>query len=97
MDEYLAGMAQGYLDAFDEGVSCSSSDWASYGSGRGREFQDLCKNQPAFSAESCGLTLRNLCNHYGPIIRHESELKKDADVMLQEVQDYIDQSEPEVA
>jgi uncharacterized protein (TIGR02594 family) len=97
MDEFLRGESPGYLETFSEGVSCSSSDWESYGSGRGREFQDLCKNQPAFSAESCGLTLRNLCNHYGPIVRHETELKKDADVMFQAVQNYMDESESMVA
>jgi uncharacterized protein (TIGR02594 family) len=94
MDEYLGGMSPGYLEAFAEGVSCSSSDWESYGSGRGREFQDLCKNKPAFSAESAALTLRNLCNHYGPIIRHETELKDDANTMFQDVQDYMDEEQP---
>ncbi|HZM25814.1 MAG TPA: peptidoglycan-binding domain-containing protein, partial [Gemmatimonadales bacterium] len=79
-----------YLEAFREGVSCSSSEWDSYGSGAGREFQDLCKNCPAFAVETHGLTLRNLCNHYGPIIRHEVELKREADEMFKEVQDYID-------
>jgi len=94
MDEYLRGDSPGYLEAFSEGVSCSSEDWTSYGGGRGEQFQDLCKNQPAFSVESCGLTLRNLCNHYGPINRHETELKKDADAMFQEVQDYMDANWP---
>jgi hypothetical protein len=93
MDEYIEGLSPGYLEAFAEDVSCSSSDWDSYGSGRGKEFQDLCKNQPAFSAESAALTLRNLCNHYGPIIRHEAELRADADQMFQDVQDYMDESE----
>jgi uncharacterized protein (TIGR02594 family) len=93
MDEYLRGDSPGYLEAFAEGVSCSLSDWESYGSGRGKSFQDLCKSAPAFSVETCGLTLRNLCNHYGPIIRHETELKQDADVMFQAVQDYMDESE----
>jgi uncharacterized protein (TIGR02594 family) len=97
MDEYIAGESPGYLDAFSEGVSCSDSDWESYGSGRGREFQDLCKNEPAFSAETCGLTLRNLCNHYGPIIRHETELREDADTMFQQVQHYVDSIESGVA
>lgn len=95
MDEYLRGDSPGYLEAFSEDVSCSSDDWDSYGSGRGKEFQDLCKNAPAFSAESAGLTLRNLCNHYGPIIRHEVELVGDANDMLQDVQDYMDESDVE--
>lgn len=93
MDEFATGLHPGYLDAFSEDVSCSTSDWESYGSGRGREFQDLCKNEPAFSVESCGLTLRNLCNHYGPIVRHETELRDDADRMFKDVQDYMDQQD----
>jgi len=94
MDEFLAGLHPGYLDAWSEGVSCSSSDWDNYGSGRGEEFQRLCKEAPAFSAETHGLTLRNLCNHYGPTVRHEVELRADADEMFQAVQDYMDESEP---
>jgi peptidoglycan hydrolase-like protein with peptidoglycan-binding domain len=97
MDEYLQELSPGYLEAFSEGVSCSSKDWDNYGSGRGKEFQDLCKNAPAFSAETCALTLRNLANHYGPILRKESELRPEADEMFEAVQDYIDESEPEVA
>jgi uncharacterized protein (TIGR02594 family) len=97
MDEYLRGDSPGFLEAFSEDVSCSSADWESFGDGRGREFQDLCKNAPAFSAETCGLTLRNLCNHYGPINRHETELKKAADEMFRDVQEYMDAGEPQVA
>jgi uncharacterized protein (TIGR02594 family) len=79
-----------YLGAFATGVTCSSSEWDSYGSGAGREFQDLCKSCPAFAVETHGLTLRNLCNHYGPIMRGEVELRPEADVMFKAVQDYID-------
>jgi uncharacterized protein (TIGR02594 family) len=90
MDEYLGHQTQGFLYAFAEGVSCSSADWDNYGSGRGEQFQQLCKVAPAFSAESAGLTLRNLANHYGPIIRKEVELKQEADEMFQAVQDLMD-------
>lgn len=90
LDEYAAGLSPGYLDAWSEGVSCSSSDWENYGSGRGEQFQDLCKNAPAFSAETHALTLRNLANHYGPVIRHEVELHQDAEEMFRAVQDYLD-------
>jgi len=79
-----------YLDAFEEGVSCSSSEWDCYGSGAGYHFQKLCKSCPAFACESAALTLRNLANHFGPIIRKETELKREADVMLKEVQTYVD-------
>jgi peptidoglycan hydrolase-like protein with peptidoglycan-binding domain len=95
MDEFLEGLHPGYLDAWSEGVSCSSSDWENYGSGRGKEFQELSKNAPAFSAEVHGLTLRNLCNHYGPVIRFEVTLTSDADRMFKAVQAYMDETEPE--
>jgi peptidoglycan hydrolase-like protein with peptidoglycan-binding domain len=93
MDEFTAGLHPGYLEAWSEGVSCSSDDWENYGSGRGLEFQKLCKEAPAFSAETHGLTLRNLCNHYGPVIRGEVELRRDADTMFRAVQEYLEQSE----
>jgi N-acetylmuramoyl-L-alanine amidase/Putative peptidoglycan binding domain len=79
-----------YLDTFAEGVSCSSSDWSNFGSGTGAAFQKLCKECPAFAVETCALTLRNLCNHYGPIVRHETELKREADEMFKAVQTYVD-------
>ena len=92
MDQYMRGECPGYVTTFAHGVSCSRSDWECYGSpsDRGWQFQALCKLAPAFSAESAALTLRKLCNHYGPIIREEVELKADADRMFQEVQDYVD-------
>jgi len=92
MAEYsnVANRATCYLEAFDDGVSCSESDWECVGSGDGFRFQQLCKNCPAFSVETAALTLRNLCNHYGPIIRHEAELKTSANEMFKAVQDYID-------
>ena len=89
MDEFAANHATCYLEAFAEGVSCTESEWDCYGSGRGFEFQQLCKNCPAFAVASHGLTLRNLCNHYGPIIRHEAELRGDAIDMFESVLQYM--------
>jgi hypothetical protein len=96
MDEYFEGLSPGYLEAFSEGVSCSSEDWENYGSPeeRGYQFQELSKNAPAFCAEAHGLTLRHLCNHYGPVIRMEVELRAEADQMLKLVEDYVEESEP---
>jgi len=79
-----------YLDTFAEGVTCSDSDWSNYGSGAGYNFQKLCKECPAFAVETCALTLRNLCNHYGPIVRKETELKREADDMFKAIQTYVD-------
>jgi peptidoglycan hydrolase-like protein with peptidoglycan-binding domain len=95
MDEYLHGLSPGYEDAFSEGVSCSSDDWENYGSPeeRGYQFQRLSKDAPAMAAEHCALTSRNLANHYGPYLRHETELKEDADNMLEAVAAYLDETE----
>ena len=95
MDEYSSPIyaATCYLDAFAEDVECSESDWSNYGDGLGAQFQELCKVCPAFAVETHGLTLRNLCNHYGPCIRMEIELRHEANVMFRAVQDFIDESE----
>jgi hypothetical protein len=85
-----ANVALCYLDQFNDGVSCDADDWSNYGSGSGYDFQKLCKSCPAFAVESCGLTLRNLCNHYGPIIRKETELRSSAAHLFRQVQDYME-------
>lgn len=90
-EEYKANRWQGFLEVFSIDVSCSSQSWSCYGSGNGFLFQQMCKNLPAFAAESCAITLRNRRNHYGPINRYEVELQPEADDMLHEVQDYIDE------
>src|SRR5215831_207540 len=92
MTEYMATANKPlcYLEAFAENVSCSADDWDNYGSGKGEEFQALCKECPAFAVESAALTLRMLCNHYGPIIRQETELKSDAVDLFEEVREYVD-------
>jgi len=92
MEEYENGDAQGfkgYVDDFADGVTCSQSDWQCYGSGKGFDFQELCKNAPAFAVESCALTLRNLRQHYGPINRKEAELREEADWLLLDIQRYV--------
>jgi hypothetical protein len=91
MDEFNDGVTvAGLANVFSIGVSCSESDWANYGSGRGAEFQMLCKAEPAFAVESCALVLRNLRQHYGPVNRKELELKTEADDMFRAVQMYVD-------
>jgi hypothetical protein len=92
-NEYADNQWSGYLDTFEIEVSCSSSDWACYGSGSGYQFQEMSKNLPAFAAEACAITLRNRCDHYGPIKRYEAELRQESDEMLKQVQDYVDQIE----
>jgi len=97
-DAYSAGSEtgnpQGFLETFSEGVSCSSSDWQCYGSGNGYIHQEMSKYQPAYAASVCGITLRNLRQHFGPINRHEAEVTTAGDQLLLQVQDYIDRTEP---
>jgi len=90
MNEFMAEHGYCYLEAFAQNVNCSESDWQCYGSGRGFQFQQLCKNCPMFSCESAALTLRMLCNHYGPIVRREVELKAEAIDLFAQVRDYMD-------
>jgi peptidoglycan hydrolase-like protein with peptidoglycan-binding domain len=85
-----SGNPQGFVDAFEEGVSCSSAEWECYGSGDGYRHQEISKSQPAYGAEVCAITLRHLRKHYGPVGRREVEILKSADQMLKQVQDYID-------
>lgn len=82
-----------YLDAFEQGVSCSSSEWDCYGSGDGYKFQELCKSCPVFAAETAAITLRNLRQHYGPINRKEAEVRSEAYQMFDQVQSYLDEME----
>jgi len=90
MNEFVGEHGYCYLEAFAQNVNCSESDWQCYGSGRGFQFQQLCKNCPMFSCESAALTLRMLCNHYGPIVRREVELKDEALDLFAQVRDYMD-------
>jgi hypothetical protein len=89
-DQYDVSSPQGYQSIFSEDVSCSSSNWKSYGSGDGYDFQEICKWSPTFAVETCAIGLRCLRQHWGPINRKEVELRQDADNMFKQVQDYID-------
>jgi hypothetical protein len=90
MNEYQENRWCGYLSTWEEDVSCSEANWDNYGSGSGFQFQEMCKSLPAFSAETCAITLRNRRQHYGPIVCYEAELREEADEMFMEVQLYVD-------
>lgn len=94
MNEFLDGDVDGYGSVFAHGVSCAQSDWSNFGIGRGADFQMLCKEQPAFAAETCAITLRNLGGqhgHYGTVRRKEAELRNQADDLFRAVQAHLDQ------
>jgi hypothetical protein len=79
-----------YLEIWAEEVECSASDWASYGSGDGFMFQELCKSAPTFAVETAAIVLRGLRQHYGPVNRKEVELKREVNEMLMEVEKIVE-------
>ena len=74
---------------FAEGVKCSAKNLENYGTGKGRQFQELCKTCPQFAVESAGVGLRHLRKHWGPINRREAEVRVEADEMFFAVQELI--------
>jgi hypothetical protein len=88
-DQWDKDSPQGYMSIFAEDVSCSSSDWACYGSGDGFRFQELCKYSPVFAVETCATGLRNLRQHWGPINRKEAEIRREADDLFKQIQDIV--------
>jgi len=46
-----------------------------------------------FAVETHALTLRSLCNHYGPIVRHEVELKSEALDLFEAIEAYMQNQE----
>jgi hypothetical protein len=97
-DEYFAGGGMDgeqplcALNIFNADVDCSSSDWSCYGSGKGFNFQTMCKHCPQFAVEVCAVGLRVLKDHWGPIKRKEAELRPEADDLFRLIQRLIDET-----
>ena len=85
LDEYQAN-GGGYREIFCEGVTPRRGELDNCGFGTGLQFQQLCKERPGFAVEAAAVGLRNLRKHWGPINRHEAELRPEADDMLRQVQ-----------
>lgn len=83
------GYTQCYLSTFSEGVSCDSSDWDSYGSGQGLDYQDLSKQCPPAHIDITAIGLRNRRQHWGPINRKEVELLPSANRMFYAIQEQM--------
>ena len=86
----------GFLGPFQNGAKPDSNDLGNYGSGDGAKYQFLSKYAPAFHVFVTALGLRFLRQHWGPINRSEVELRREADAMLLEVQDYLSQGSAEI-
>jgi hypothetical protein len=80
----------GFVSIFQEGVTPKESDRENVGTGEGVAFQRLCKSCPAFAVEAAGVGLRVIRKHWGPINRHEVDIRQEADSLLQQVQRVID-------
>lgn len=77
------------LVAFQKGVKCSAKDWENYGSGKGRQFQELSKICPAFAVESAAVGIRNARKHWGPIGRKEVQIKREAELLFIDIDDIL--------
>ena len=91
-EQYLS-KPSGFLELFKEGVRCRAADLQNFGSGKGREFHRLSKECPAFAAEFAALGSRLFRTHWGPINRREVEIRPECNVMLLEVQKFLDSEE----
>ncbi len=80
----------GFLSVFREGLSPTKDNLDSYGSGDGLRYQFLSRFCPLFHVLVTGCGLRVLKDHWGPVKRKELELKKEADVLLKEVQAMVE-------
>jgi peptidoglycan hydrolase-like protein with peptidoglycan-binding domain len=94
LQEYWAN-PNGFLPTFQQGVKLDKDDLGNFGSGDGAKFQFLSKYSPAFHAFVTGIGLRYLRQHWGPINRHDVELKIEADEMLLDVQHLLSEDSAE--
>ena len=86
---YQADATGCLLDTFAEGVTCSAANWADFGSGDGRTFQQMEKECPAFAAEYAAVMIRvdgGSVGHYGPLRTKAAEVRPECDAMFQKVQ-----------
>jgi hypothetical protein len=86
----------GFREIFREGCDpCTAADLENFGTGPGRDFQQLSKESPGFAAEFAAVNLRNACRHYGPIRNRAAKVMPDCDAMLRQVQNVVEAS-PEI-
>lgn len=92
--EHYWGDPNGFNETFRRGLNPTAAMLDIYGSGAGAQYQWLSRYAPAFHALVTGVGMRLLRQHWGPINRHEVELRSEADEMLQQVQQIIEEGEP---
>ncbi len=92
--QYKTKPNSGFVDVFKEGVTPppTAKDLEDFGTGDGRDFQQVCKECPAFAAEFAAVGLRNIRKHWGPIITRAAEVRPEANLMLTQVEHAVDTS-----
>jgi hypothetical protein len=88
--DFQTDPAIGFSDIFKEGVNCKAQDWQNFGTGPGKDFQELSKKCPAFAAEFCALGLRNIRKHWGPINNRAAEIRPECNQLLMRVEQAIE-------
>ena len=92
--QYVSNPTSQFLTVFDEGgVRCTKGDAINWGEGPGVDFQKYSKEIPEFSVDYAAVALRVVRHQWGPINRHEAEVKPDCDAMFKQVQDAVDASQ----
>ncbi|MCQ2003661.1 hypothetical protein [Rhizobium sp. NRK18] len=92
-DHYSADRSQCLLDVFSNGVHCSAWDAKIWGTGKGADWQKLTKSCPAFATEYAAVLLRvrgGSKGEFGPLRRHQAEVKEVCDSMLSQVEKYVE-------
>jgi hypothetical protein len=80
----------GFLSVFKEGISPTSNNLNSYGSGDGVRYQFLSRFCPLFHVMVSAVGMRKLRQHWGPINRREVALRKEMDDLLNSVQALVE-------
>lgn len=83
----------GLLSIFREGVNDKQTQ--DFGSGDGAVFQRLCKTKPRFAVWCAAVGQRVVDSHWGPISRHEAQMRPEVAVLLQQVEAIMDAMQPE--
>jgi hypothetical protein len=92
----LPGLSAAYrgrtdlLDVFKEGVRCKASALKNWGSGAGRDFQELTKQCPAFAVRYAALLLRVSRKHWGPINTRKAEILPAAGKLFRDIKALVD-------
>jgi hypothetical protein len=79
-----------FQDIFSDGVTCKTASWTDWGTGDGRDFQELTKACPAFAVEYAALLLRKRRKHWGPINKKTAELRQECADLFNSVCIHID-------